>query len=43
MFMQVTVFIQLTKNHFGNFMKMILRSLQLLVYIAFADIYFYLQ
>ena len=43
MFKQVTVVIQLTKNHFGNFMKIILHSLYLLVYITFVDIYFYLQ
>ena len=43
MFMQVTMFIQLTKNHFSNFVKMILRSVHLLVYITFVDIYFYLQ
>ena len=41
--MQVTMFIQLTKNHFGNFMKIILRSVHLLVYITFVDVYFYLQ
>ena len=41
--MQGTVFIQLTKNHFGNFMNLILGCLFLLVYITFVDTYFYLQ
>ena len=42
MFMQGAVFIQLTKNHFDNFMNLIFRFLHLLVYITFADMYFYL-
>ena len=37
------MFIPLTKKHFGNFMKMILPSVYLLVYITFVDIYFYLK
>ena len=43
LFRQGTAFIQLTKNHFGNFMNLILRFLPLLVYITFADMYCYLQ
>ena len=43
MFMQGTAFIQLTKNHFGNFMNLILRFLHLLINITFVDMYFYLQ
>ena len=43
MFMQGTAFIQLTKNHFGNFMNFILRFLHLLINITFVDMYFYLQ
>ena len=41
--MQGTPFIQLTKNQFDNFMNLTLRFLHLLVYITFADMYFYLQ
>ena len=43
MFMENTAFIQLTKNHFDNFMNLILRFLHLLVYIPLLDMYFYLQ
>ena len=40
MFMQGTAFIQLTKNHFGNFMNLILRFLHLLINIYELDITF---
>ena len=43
MFVKGTAFIQLTKNYFDNFMNLILRFLHLIVYITFADMYFYLQ